>query len=192
MSLVDEGNIEGEEGVNVIVGSGGRDGAGILSAEGAVGASFLDWDDQVGEESGFGGRSAGSKLAGGGGDALVDSDCGRSVWGRWWVDCDGGDSSSGGWWRGRVDGDGASGNEWLLRDADVVLADSLPWVATIAVSIAVAANLWRRWWRRGNSGCGGCGDVFADAHIVDADSVEGVAAGAILIRHAADGWHGWS
>jgi hypothetical protein len=191
LGLVDEGDIEGEEGVDVVVGGGGGDEACVLSSEGTVGASFFDGDDQVGGESCFGAEGGGSRFAGGGGgdDALVDSDGGGSVWRGRRVDCDCGDSSCGCGGLDWGDGDGAGGNVWLLGNTDVVNTDSCPWVATVAVRIDVAANFW--WWR-GKSGCGRGRDVFADAHVVDANSVEGISACAILVGYAADRWHGRS
>jgi len=192
LGLVDEGDIEGEEGVDVVVCGGRRDEACVLGSEGAVGACLLYGDDQVGEESGLGADGGGRRLAGGGGgDALVDGDGGGSVWWGRRVDSDGGDSGCGGRGLHGGDGDGAGGNVWLLGDTDVVDADSFPWVATVAVSIRVAANLW--WWRgRRESGRGCGGDLLADAHVVDTDSLEGVAAFAILVGHATDRGHGRS
>ena len=143
LSLIDERNIEGEEGVDIIVGSCLGYCAGVLSSECAVRLRLLDGDDQVGEQSclgAFSGRGAGCRGRG----ADVDSDSGGSIWGRRRVDSDGGDG--GGWWwrRGRwSDRDGGGRRVRLLGDTDVVSADSFPWVSAFAVLIGHATN-WRR------------------------------------------------
>jgi len=158
LGLVDEGHIEGEKGVDVIVGGGGGDDAGVLSSVASVGLSLFDGDDQVGEQGGFSAdsfRRRGCRSNG----TFVDSDCGGSVWWGRRVDSNGGDSSGGsGWWRrrGRSDRDGRSRNVWFLGDTDVVFADSFPRVSAIAVRILHAAHWWRG--RRKSSGGGTGGD----------------------------------
>jgi len=151
LSLVDEGDVEGEEGVDVVVCGGGGDGAGVLSSEGTVGFSLFDGDNQVGEQgrlgAGFGCGGGGGGSCGG--DTFVDSDCGGFVWRRRGInsDCDG---SSLSWWRWRwvrVDCDGAGGNEGFLWNADVVFADCFPWITSCTVLVAVASH-WGRWRRR--------------------------------------------
>jgi hypothetical protein len=117
LSLVDEGDVEREERIDVVVCGGGGDGTSELSSEGTVGFSLFDGDDQVGEQSrlgggcGFGGGGGGSC----GGATFVDSDCGGVVRRRWWVDSDGdcsGVSCGGG--RRWVGCDSAGGDEGFL------------------------------------------------------------------------------
>jgi hypothetical protein len=87
------------------------------------------------------------------------------------------------WWRRRINCDGASWNEWLFGDADIVFADSCPWIATVAVGVGFAAHLW--WGRRGKSCGGGC-LCLLDAHVMDAESGEGVSTSTVFVGHAAN------
>lgn len=151
LRLVDEGNVKGEEGVDVVVGGGGRDQAGVLSAESNVGLSLLDRDNQVGEEGGICAWGRGGLRGSGGGDTFVDRDRGRVVGRRRRVDGDG--DGAGGMGRGRRRrsgrGRGASGGA-RSGNADVVFADSRVGVTSFAVLVGHAAQ--RRRLRR--LGCG--------------------------------------
>ena len=195
LSLVDEGNIEGQEGVDVIVRGDLGDCSGVLSSESAVRLCLLDGDDQVGEQSclgAFGGSGAGGRSRG----AYVDSDSRGSVWRGRRVHSDGGDS--GGWWRRRrrwCDCDGGGRGVRLLGDADVVSADNFPRVSAFAVFIRHATN-WRR--SRGLGGRAGrsLGDrgrdnLLSNTDVVFTDSMPRIATVAVLVSHAADRRGSW-
>jgi hypothetical protein len=122
---------------------------------------------------------------------------------RRWVDGDtDGDSCRANWGgragavRGRAGGfDGAGWNVWLLRNTDIVFADSWPGVSSFAVRIGHAADI--RWGDSrcsgGNradggerSGCDG-GGACRDTHVVLADSSIRITSSTILVGHAAQG-----
>ena len=184
LRLVDEGNIEGEEGVDVVVGGGGRDQAGVLSTESNVGFSLLDRDNQVGEESCLCTRGGGGLRGSGGRDTFVDRDRGGVVGRRRRVDRDG--DGAGGMRRGRGRsgrGRGASGGAGC-GNADVVDTDSLKRITSLAVGVAHTAN-WRRGRGRDDGSGRGRGRLLGNANVVFADSGVGVATFAVLVGHAA-------
>ena len=198
LGFVGEGDVKGEERVDVVVWGGGGDSASVLSSKGTVGLSLFDGDNQVGEQgclSAWGGRGCGAG-GGCGGDTFVDCDRGGVVWRRRRVDSNGDCAGvSGGGGRRWVDGDCAGGDEGFLGNADVVFADCFPWVTSCTVLVAAAAH-WGRWGRDGVGGRGGSnncgwwwggrGDVVEfDAHVVDTDCGVWVAAVAVVVSHAA-------
>jgi hypothetical protein len=188
LGLIDEGNIESEERIDVVVGGGLRDGAGVLSSVGSIRLSFLDGDDQVGEQGCLGTFVVGGGLAGsavgGSGGADIDSHRRGMVWRRGRIDSDGSGDGRRRWRRGQSGGDGGGGNEGLLGNADVVDADSFPRISATAVGILLAAN----WRGRGKSGGSrsACAGRLLDADVVLADCGPGIATIAILVSHATD------
>ena len=181
LSFVDEGDVEGKERVNVVVGCGFGDCPGVLGAVSAVRSGLFDGDDEVGEESCFSGGSKGCGSGRRGGDTLVNCHRGGCVRRRRGKDSDGDGVSAG---RSSRGGDGASGNEGMSWDTGVVFADGLPGKAS-TIRVAVAASLWWRKGRWNDGGCGGCsvrrGD---DTDVVLADGRVGITTLAVLVGHA--------
>jgi hypothetical protein len=185
LRLVDEGDIEGEEGVDIVVGGGGRDQAGVLSAESNVGFSLLDRDNQVGEEDGLCAGGGGGQRGSGGGDTFVDRDRGGVVGRRRGVDCDGDGAGGMRRGRGRRSGRGRSASGGAgCGNADVVDTGSLKGITSLAVGVAHAANGRSGRGRDDRSGGRG-GRLLGNADVVLADSRVGVATFAVLVGHAA-------
>jgi hypothetical protein len=185
LGLVDEGNIEGEERVDAVVGGGGRDQAGVLSAESSVGFRLFDRDNQVGEEGGIGARrgGGGGRRLGSGGDTFIDRDSGGVVRRRRRVDHSG-DGTGGMRRRGRrrnSRGRGASGGAGG-GNTDVVDTNSLKRITPLAVGFVHAANRGRGGREDGSRGRDVC--LLGNANVVLANSGVGVAAFTVLVSHA--------